>query len=342
VNSGSGLRGGKRVSQDILMLTPRDVRSLLSLDVCILAVEEAFRLYGEGKAAPPGVLGMHTSGGGFHIKAGFLQLNRDYFAAKVNGNFPGNPAAFGLPTIQGIIVLCDADNGRPLAVMDSIEITGLRTAAATAVAAKHLATSDSQVITICGCGRQGRMQLLAVAQVCDLRQVFAFDIEADQATRFARELGEEIEMSVEVVSDLAAAVRKSHICVTCTTSDQPILGAKDVAPGTFIAAVGADNPEKQELHPDLMAKAKVVVDLLDQCASMGDLHHAIEAGSVTKVDVHAELGEIVAGKKPGRTSSEEIVIFDSTGMALQDVAVAAIAYENAERQGRGFRLDFAA
>jgi ornithine cyclodeaminase/alanine dehydrogenase-like protein (mu-crystallin family) len=122
----------------------------------------------------------------------------------------------------------------------------------------------------------------------------------------------------------------------------PSLGFSDVAPGTFVAAVGADNPEKQELHPDLMAKAKIVADLMEQCASMGDLHHAIEAGAVTRADVYAELGEVVAGKKPGRTADEEIIVFDSTGMALQDVAAAAVAYENAERQGCGVRLNFAA
>ena len=328
--------------EEMLLLTPREVRDLLSLDACVVAVEQAFRLYGEGKAAPPGVLGMHTRGGGFHLKAGFLQLSRHYFAAKVNGNFPENPAAFGLPTIQGVIVLCDADNGRPLAVMDSIEITALRTAAATAVAAKYLAVQDAKVVTVCGCGRQGRVQLRALVTVRRLKQVLAYDTNEDQAIRFARELAGEFAVSVTAVTDLAAAVRQSDICVTCTTSHEPVLRVSDVAPGTFIAAVGADNPEKQELHPDLMAKAKIVVDLMEQCASMGDLHHAIDAGVVARSDVHAELGEVVAGRKPGRTSKEEIIVFDSTGMALQDVAAAAIAYENAERQGRGVRLNFAA
>jgi ornithine cyclodeaminase/alanine dehydrogenase-like protein (mu-crystallin family) len=116
----------------------------------------------------------------------------------------------------------------------------------------------------------------------------------------------------------------------------------DVAPGTFIAAVGADNPQKQELHPSLMARSKIVCDILEQCAAMGDLHHALDAGFVTRANVHAELGEIVAGKKPGRESREEVTIFDSTGMALQDVAAAAVLYEKAQRDGSGVRLDFAA
>ena len=238
--------------------------------------------------------------------------------------------------------MCDAEKGGPLAVMDSREITSLRTAAATAVAAKHLARRDSRTLTICGCGNQGRVQAMAISRICRLQTIFAYDKNAEQAERFARQLAEHLGILVTAVSDLAITVRQSDICVTCTTSHKPLLGPDDVSPGTFIAAVGADNPEKQELHPALMAKSKIVADILEQCASMGDLHHAIAAGVVTRANVHAELGEIVAGIKPGRESDEEITIFDSTGMALQDVAAAAFLYEKAQRQGCGVRLNFAA
>jgi alanine dehydrogenase len=329
-------------SDEILLLSSREIQGLLTLDECIGAVEHAFRLYGEGRAAPPAVLSMHAEGGGFHVKAGLLELDRSYFAAKINGNFPENSSRFGLPTIQGVIVLCDAGNGTPLAVMDSRDVNSLRTAAATAVAAKFLSRPDSRTITICGCGNQGRVQLKALTQVCRLETVFAYDRDGEQALRFSQDLTSELKISVEPVPDLAAAVRQSDICVTCTTSRQPLVGSDDVSPGTFIAAVGADNPEKQELHPSLMARSKIVCDILEQCAAMGDLHHALEAGVVTRANVHAELGEVVAGKKPGRESQEEITIFDSTGMALQDVAAAAFLYEKAQRDGCGVRLEFAA
>jgi ornithine cyclodeaminase/alanine dehydrogenase-like protein (mu-crystallin family) len=285
---------------------------------------------------------MHAGEGGFHIKAGSLQLGRSYFAAKVNGNFPNNGVRFGLPTIQGVIVLCDYGNGTPLAVMDSREITSLRTGAATAVAARYLARRDSEVVTICGCGNQGRVQLKAISRVCQLRTVFAYDNNEEQALLFAHELASELEVSVKAAPDLAGAVRQSDICVTCTPSQQPLLGCDDVQPGTFVAAIGADNPEKHELHPSLMANSKIVCDVVEQCAAMGDLHHALAAGAMTRADVHAELSEIVAGKKPGRESNKEIIIFDSTGMALQDVAAAAFLYEKAERDGSGVRLDLAA
>jgi alanine dehydrogenase len=242
--------------EEILVLAPQEIRELLTIDECIAAVEHAFRLLGEGKTVPPAVLSMHTPTGGFHVEAGLLDLSRRYFAAKVNGNFPENQKHFGLPTIQGVIVLCDAEKGSPLAVMDSRDITSLRTGAATAVAAKYLARRDSRVVTICGCGCQGRIQLKALSRVCRVQSVFAFDQNQEQALRFAKELSEGLAIPVTSVADLAAAVRQSDICVTCTPSQEPLLRVEDVSPGSFIAAVGADNPEKQELQPKLMAKAR--------------------------------------------------------------------------------------
>jgi len=329
-------------SEGILLLTPQETRSLLSMDDYIAAVEEAFRVHGEGKAPPPGVLGLHLRNGGFHIKAGMLHLSRDYFAAKVNANFPDNGARFGLPTIQGVIVLCDAEKGCPLAVMDSREITALRTAAASAVAAKHLARSEARILTVCGCGEQGQAQVKAVSRVLQLQRVFAYDTKPSQAERLAQELPAALKIPVTPVLDLATATRQSDVCITCTPSRQPLLNVDDVRPGTFIAAVGADNPMKQEIHPALIAKSKIVTDITDQCVVMGDLHHALENGAVTRDRVHAELGEIVARKKAGRESAEEIIIFDSTGMALQDVAAAATLYEKAQSVGSGLRVSLAA
>jgi alanine dehydrogenase len=331
------------MNQDqLLFLAPRDVQELLTLDECIAAVEHAFRLYGEGNAGTPGVLAVHAAEGAFHIKAGLLTLAANYFVAKVNGNFPENGSSFGLPTIQGLIVLCDGEKGTPLAVMDSRDITSLRTGAATAVAAKYLARRDSRTVTICGCGVQGRVQLLALSQVCSLQSGFAYDHNEQIASRFAREMEFRLQIPVTSTTDLADAVRQSDICVTCTSARHPLAGLNSLRPGTFLAAVGADNPQKQELEPALMSRSKIVCDMVEQCAAIGDLHHALEAGVVSRSDVHAELGEIVAGKKPGRESNHEIIIFDSTGMALQDVAAAAIVYERAQKQGAGVRLSITA
>lgn len=318
-----------------LLLTRDQVARLLSLDECIVAVEHAFRLHGEGRVPAPGVLGMQMGAGGFHVKAAVLPLSRAWFAAKVNGNFPGNPDRFGLPAIQGTLVLADASNGEPLAVMDSIGITTLRTGAATAVAARRLARPDSRVATICGCGTQGRVQLQALSRALPLAKAFAWDVDASRSRLLATELSTQLGIAVEATADLAFALAQSDACVTCTPSRAPFLRREFLRPGTFVAAVGADSPEKQELDPAILAAATVVVDVLEQCAAIGELHHALEAGLMGRDGVHAQLGEVVAGVKPGRRSDAEIVVFDSTGTALQDVAAAALVYEKAVREGVG-------
>ena len=331
------------MTSDTLVLARRDVVDLLAMGECIDAVERAFRMHAEGRTIPPGVVGAHVDGGAFHTKTGGLTVgDRSYFAAKVNANFPGNRERFGLPTIQGVIALFDAETGRLLALIDSGEITSVRTAAATAVAARYLARADATVVTICGCGVQGRDQLRAVACVRDVRSVFAFDVDADRAESYADAMSRELGVAVRAVRDLGLATRESDICVTCTTSGRAILHPGDVRAGSFVAAVGADNPEKQEIDAALLATSVVVADVLEQCATIGDLHHALAAGVMTRADVRAELGEIVAGRVPGRTSPDEIIIFDSTGTALQDVAAAAVVYERAVAGGRGPRIDLSA
>jgi ornithine cyclodeaminase/alanine dehydrogenase len=320
-----------------LLLGRKDVAALLTLEECIAAVEAAFRQRGLGNTQPPKVLGMPSIDGGFHIKAAMLNC---YFAAKLNGNFFHNQQRFAMQNIQGLILLCDAANGYPLAVMDSIEITIVRTGAATAVAAKHLARPESKVVTVCGCGNQGRIQLLALREVLPIEHVYAFDLDETQAGKFAAEVSKELRAEVCTQEHLESAIRNSDVCVTCTPAKQYFVHNEYVSPGTFIAAVGADNEEKQELDPQLLASNTVVADVLEQCVEIGDLHHAVAQGLVRRGEVHGELGEVVAGKKPGRTSAKEITIFDSTGTALQDVAAAALVYERALEQKCGIQFCF--
>ena len=324
-----------------LLLTGRDVSALLTLEECMTAVEHAFKLHGERRTQAPGILGVHADDGGFHIKAALLDLNRPYFAAKLNGNFPGNPKRNGLSTIQGVVLLCDGCDGYPLAVMDSIEITTQRTGAATGVAAKHLARADSKTMTVCGCGTQGRISVRALSKVLPIEMVWAFDSDRVQAERLVQELANELGIRIEVTHDLEMALRQSDVCITCTPSKQPFVKEEFIAPGTLIAAVGADNPEKQELEPTILSRNKLVVDLVEQSATIGELHHALNAGFMTREDVHAELGEVIAGMKSGRISDDEIIVFDSTGMALQDVVTAATVYEKAVKDGVGTLIDLA-
>lgn len=323
-----------------LLLSRSDVAAVLDLGACITAVENGFRAHAEGLAFGPASLGVMAQDGSFHVKAAGMRGTPGYFAAKTNANFPSNPKHHSLPTIQGVIVLCDDAAGRVLAVMDSVEITIQRTAAATAVAAKYLARPQSKVATLCGCGAQGPAQVRALARVLKLDRVFAHDIDLKRAAAVADELGHDPGLTVEPTGDLGAACGSSDIIVTCTPSHTPLLLRRYVRPGTFIAAVGADNPLKSEIEPALMAASTVVTDILEQCAGSGDLHHALEAGAMTRADVHAELADVVLGRKPGRRSTDEITLFDSTGTALQDVAAATLAYQRARAAGRGISVTF--
>lgn len=315
-----------------LIVSRRDVRDLMDPADWLQAVEDGFKAAWEGLATSPSPMAIETSGGTFHAKAASLRLDGNFVALKLNGNFPGNPDRLGLPTIQGAILLCDGETGSLLAVMDSIEVTLRRTAAATALAARFLARRESSSILVCGCGEQGAAQLAALREVLPLARGLAWDRDSGGADAFATEAAG-AGIAVTAVTDLAAAARASDVIVTCTTALSPFLDAAMVSPGTFIAAVGADSPDKNEVHPELMAKAQVVADVLDQCAAMGDLHHAIRAGSMSRDDVHAELAELVGGSKPGRVSEDAITLFDSTGTAVQDVASAALIYRRALADG---------
>jgi len=325
-----------------LLLRRSDIEGLLSPRDCMAAVENVFRLQGQGKIPAPGILGVKAPGGGMHVKAGLLPGDRNYLVAKLNANFPGNNAHFGLPTIQGVIVVFDAENGVPLTILDSIDITLKRTAAASAVAAKYLARKDSSVATICGCGQQSRAQLRAALLVLPLTKIYAFDVNKRAAIKFSKELSRELKIDIELVRDLASAIQKSDVCITCTTANEFFVRKGDVRPGTFVAAVGADAEHKQEIDPDLIASAKVVADSLDQSCAIGDVHHAIAHGLMRKGDVYAELCEIVAGHKIGRDTDDEIIVFDSTGVAIEDAVASAAVYERALANGIGTVFDFAA
>ena len=272
-----------------------------------------------------------TAKGKFHVKSGLSPKTHKYFAAKVNANFPENPKLHGLPTIQGLIVLCACDNGRPLAVLHSGELTALRTAAATALATKYGARSDSRRLAIIGCGLQSRYQVEAILAILPIKELIAFDIDEMRAREFARWVEKNLAVEAKTSGSPGDAVRASDVCVTCTTSTQAIVDASMVSPGCFIAAAGADNSDKQELDPQIFADARIIVDDLKQCSVDGDLAHALRAGVVKADDVDATLAELAAGVKPGRTHNDEIVIFDSTGTGIQDVAAASAAFEIAQK-----------
>jgi ornithine cyclodeaminase/alanine dehydrogenase-like protein (mu-crystallin family) len=313
------------------ILTRSEIASMLNLDDYMEGVEYAFRAHGQGKSFGTAMVHGDTPGElEFHIKAGGLTWHdQKYYGLKINGSCFNNKELRGLPNILGAILLFDGESGFPLAVIDSGEPTIKRTAAGTAVAMKYLAAPDVKVMTVCGCGNQGRIHVQFLRTIRPIAKVFAYDQNPEIAKAFAHDLERESDISIQPAQDLASAVAQSRLVVTCTPSKTPFLYKEYVMPGTTVAAVGSDNPEKQELDARLLKGNKVVVDILSQCAQAGELHHALNQRLLKVSDVYAEIGEIVSGKKPGRTSPAEIIVYDATGTALQDTAAAALCYEKA-------------
>ena len=319
------------------LLTKSDIAAVLSMSDCIDAVEAAFLAHSKGETIPPGVLASHVTGGGFHVKTAGMKSARAYYVAKVNANFPDNPRLRNLPTVQGALLLYDATNGELLAVMDSGEITRLRTAAASAVAARHMSRRESTTMTVCGCGLQGRAHIDAMMVVRPIRRIYAHDVHREAADAFARDIAASRSLDVTVIDTPATGTRESDIVVTCTSSKQAFLSLSDLRPGTFIAAVGADSESKRELATDVLTGSLVVADIREQCATIGELHHAIAERRMKATGIHGELADVVSGRVPGRRNDAEITVFDSTGTALEDVAAAAWAYE---RAGSVAEIDF--
>jgi ornithine cyclodeaminase/alanine dehydrogenase-like protein (mu-crystallin family) len=327
---------GETSGDSTLLLSASEVVVLLDLPSCMAAVEEMLRRHAAGETVPPRVLGLPGVAGGVHVKAAGLLGAEPRLAVKLNANYPGNPEHCGLPAIQGVLVLFDGACGRPLAILDSMEITALRTAATSALAARYLARPDARTLTVCGCGRQGAMHARALCGVLPIRRVLLWDVATGRAQRLAAELaGELAGVEVGAAEDLAPALAVSDVCATCTPARSFFVRREDVRPGTFIAAVGADDRGKQELDPRLVANSTLVTDAVAQCAEMGELQHAVSQGLMAVEQVHAELADIVADLRPGRTTANEITIFDSTGTALQDLAAAMAVEARAREAGAG-------
>lgn len=327
-----------RATAPTLLLTRSDVARLLDMPSCIAAVEDGFRALVDPDRAQTAIAGLHVPSGGFHAKAATLvdpSTGAAWFAAKLNANFPDNPREHGLPTIQGVLALFDAHLGRLIALMDSIELTILRTAAATAVAARYLAAPEAADVAIVGCGAQALAQIDAVCAVRPVKRVRAFDSDRHAAEHFARTVQDTRGLSCTAAVSLADATLGAHVIITCTPARVPFLRREHVSDGTFIAAVGADNEDKSEIDPTLMSASVVIVDSLEQCARIGDLHHAIARQTMARADVRATLSDVIDAPGRVRRSRDEIVVFDSTGVAIQDAAAAAVLYERAVRAADG-------
>lgn len=327
-------------TESTLLLTKSDLESLMTMQDMISTIEDAFRKYGEGGSFGIDMVhGTTPSELEFHIKIGGITLGENkYYGLKINASNFLNMEKYGIPNIIGAILLFDGTTGFPLAIVDSIIPTILRTGAGTAVAMKYLARQNSKIATICGCGNQGRVQLRAIKEILPIEKVYAYDSSTSLSEKYAMEMSKMLGISVEPIKSLKNGTLYSDVIITCTPSTSPYLLKEYVRLGTTIGAIGADNPDKQELEAKLLQGNKVVVDILKQCVKAGELHHALEENLMIEEDVHSELGHILTGEKSGRENDDEIIIYDATGTAIQDTASVAACYIKAITKGIGTRI----
>ncbi len=320
----------------VLTLTGAEVARVLSFETTIERVEQAYGGLYRHEAEVPPIQNMENDdvGGEIDVKSALAKAPTAYASVKIASGFFRNNEK-GLPTSYATIVVLDGETGRPLAIMDGDLITNWRTGAAAAVASRHLSREDSATVGLIGSGVIAGMALRALTKVRPVKRAFVWAPPVEMRTAFARELSAELDLPVVAVDEPARAVAAADLVVTATPSREPILIPEMIREGTHINAIGADGPGKQELDARLTAGAKLVVDRLAQCRVAGELQHALRAGLMTEAQVHAEIGAVVAGAKPGRTDPGEITVFDATGVAVQDLAVATLVYERARAEGLG-------
>jgi alanine dehydrogenase len=325
-----------------LLLTKEQVRGLIRMPEVIGAVEDAFRAFSSGEVEQPPYMGLHLSQPGAEIdfKAGYHAGAEVVSLKASSGGFRDNPARFGVPNGMGTVLLFDGRSGALTCVMDGSLLTGFRTGAAGAVSVRALARADARILASIGTGTQARMQIRAIGEVMQIEAIHAADRSAEALAAFKAEIEGAFGIPVTAAASVQDAVEVADIVITTTRAGGVVVQAGWVRPGTHIVAIGADQKGKQELDPEIFRNARVVVDSRAQCAEKGEVQHALRAGIVTSV--HAEIGEILLGRKPGRASVEEVTIFDSTGMAIQDNTTATAIHRMALERGIGSFFDFLA
>jgi alanine dehydrogenase len=317
-----------------LVLTGSQVMQVLNMDLALAAAQEAFQAYGEGRVNMPPKSYLLLAHGDFRAMYGEIFLPEAHICGLKWVN------AQGLLTVMAKILLNDPDTGLEFADLDGTHVTDFRTGAAGGLAAKYLSRPDASRLGLIGAGAQARTQLAAVLKVRPLREVVVFDRHLDHAQSFADRVTATYGVAARAVAKAADAVQDLDIVVTTTPSKTPLVFRDAVSPGTHINAIGADAVGKEELDPAILQDAKIVVDDWAQASHSGEINVPLAQGIIRPEQVYGSLGEIAAGKKPGRTSPEEITVFDSTGLIIQDLALAYAVYRRARDLGLGEEKNF--
>lgn len=327
----------------VLVLSRKDIESVLAMRETIAAVEEAFKELGSGTAVMPTRVGLPVSD-----RAGWLGAMPAYLsragamATKIVTSYDNNPTRHRLPTVMAVVILNDPETGRVEALLEGTFITAMRTGAVSAVATSYLARHDAHVIGIFGAGVQARTQLEAIKEVRDLQSALVYDIVPGKRRLFAEEMSVRLGIDVLAEDSPDRVVGKSDIIVTSSTSKTPIFNGELLRNGTHINAIGSFKPDARELDDSTILRSKIVVDSLQAALEeAGDIVIPLRSGVIQRKQVYAELGEIVAGLRPGRENELEITVFKSVGLGIQDAAAANLAYRKAKEAKIGKIIDLA-
>jgi len=329
------------------LLTRKEIQSILPLKNVLEIVEKAFEQHALKKTVMPvrTCIPIEKNNGIVCTMPAYIE-SMDALGMKVVSTFRDNPGKFGVPSVQGTILMNDSATGKVIAIMDGSYITGMRTAAATAIATKYLARKDSETLGMIGTGGQAFYQLLGQCEVAGIKKVKVYDVNVDYRNEFVKKAEKAVKSGVKIVpvDKPEEAVKGSDIVVTSTTSKKPILDGNWIEEGTHINGIGSYEPFARELDTTTMKRAsKVVVDAYEAAMSeAGDIIIPIKERALPKDFVYAQLGELVAKIKPGRTDPKEITVFKTVGTAIQDVSTAIQVYKIALQKGIGLEFDFTA
>ena len=322
---------------ELLVVSGEEVRRGVGMLSAIDAVEKAYVQLSLSRADVPLRVPLETPKGVTLFMPGYLK-DDNAMAVKIVSVYADNPSK-GLPTVTALVIAVDAETGVPKAAIEGTYLTALRTGAAAGVATRLLAREDAAVMAMIGAGGQAPTQIEAVCVVRPIWEVRIFDISRERAEALKERMAESLpEVKFRTVSSANEAVRGADVITTATTSREPVFDARYVSPGAHVNGIGAYTPEMQEIPADLVARARVVIDSrTGALAEAGDLIKPLKAGIVREDEI-VEIGEVLSGRAPGRQSSEEITFFKSVGNAAQDVAVARLVLQAAEKGGWGTRV----
>ena len=312
------------MAESTLLVTRSQIENVLNMRDCVSIVEEAFKLYGQGQVQMPAKMYLYFDKGDLRCMPAYIGSIGMSGVKNVNVH----PLNKSLPTVMATITLIDPDTGFPLAIMDGTYITNMRTGAAGAVAAKYLSRDDSKTAAFVGAGTQARTQLegllITRPNICE---VTVYDAGGEKMKDFARVAKDKFNLDVRCSESVEDAVKNADIVTTTTPVREPLVKAGYIRRGTHFNAFGADASGKEELDPEILKKSRIVIDNWEQASHSGEINVPLSKGIITRQDIYGDIGEIVTGKKPARQSAEQITVFDSTGLSIQDIAVAAEVYK---------------